>query len=1132
MTRPFQEGPKVWQKPGLRGGDCGSLEVWVTTREALTAKNSRGSSINLRTPSFDWINDGAVPSHNGNGFAIADPAAVAGVMMDPSAFMGNPAQFNPQFANPQQLAMQNTPMRNASPSFPNAMYQTNSVIPSKRARPREDSIGQSPRQAPGMLPTSRAETPQQSPFPGYQPPGMAQQQGGQPSPYPHLQQNGSANATPSPIMSNQMRPGSVPQRVSTASPHPFSPAAQQFPQTSPVPSEHGGNPQAFMQQNAFPQGFNPQFTAQSPARPSPSPNPMGNPMMAQHMTQMQGQLPQQIQQMPQQMQNPMAGQMQNMMLQQQMGQGRGAMDPQKQQQLLYQMQMQQQRSLQQQINAQNMMQIAPNTNLTPAQIQAQAHVQAQVQHQAQQRNMMAGRPGVPNGQMPPGGMRPQQGIPAQQFLRQVPPAQFLNQLRAFFASSGQVMDQTLPTIGNQPIDLQALFHAVMKFGGYRAVTQSNGWVQVSMALNIHPQQVPAAPSHFKAIYERWLFKYEEMVKMRMQQGGMQKAPQMAPGTPTKIMPPGQMPGQMMQPGQPSPLQQGPMPSPAKPPGGQQAGMNGFPVHGQQPMMPSQTHQQRHSLSRSIQATPTNEDFSMQSPAQGKPGSMSVPGSAQAENQGMAEELAGTAKFAAPFVTNPEEYMPSSREHISYGGVDASLIKVGQELQNAMIDLPAAYELGNVDLHAITKSLQSGIHGEVRLALDVLARITASDFHSFAPTNTIPIPQIELKFCPELVEALVDCAEEQIELLAESSEEASNEIVISPYEDIVRACRIDRLTVKSIPVHGSSEYDLERAADRLICITTIFRNMSWRDDNHPALADEAVIKLLCVVIRYMGTREMLLRSNANTLDIMKDLVTLLSNIAGAIEIPGREQAFCLLQFLLAFAPNPPPTMVNGKLYFSVYDPRSHPYLPHAVDSLAKLLARDEPNRTHYTAIFTNESMLNTSPPCELLTRAFALAIAPIPDCTKEPRHPLPPLVEVRKPIIMQGLLAADIMAGLAPEFDSGVARSWLASGNGFAQNLYALVRQISSLYESQAMRPGRGPPKRDAELVYISSVGINLIRRLCEKARDPHRPAGESGIPPEILPARESVLQALQMHAREWTVEGMLTDLVAYARLVR
>src|SRR5690606_5045792 len=141
------------------------------------------------------------------------------------------------------------------------------------------------------------------------------------------------------------------------------------------------------------------------------------------------------------------------------------------------------------------------------------------------------------------------------------------------------------------------------------------------------------------------------------------------------------------------------------------------------------------------------------------------------------------------------------------------------------------------------------------------------------------------------------------------------------------------------------YDLDRAADRLICITTILRNLSWREENHAPLADETVIKFLCVLIRYLGTREMLLRTHANTLDLMKDLVTLLSNTPSAVERPGWEQASCLMQFLLAFAPPPGPTLPDDRLFFPAYAPSLHPYLPHAVDSLAKLLARDEPNRTY-------------------------------------------------------------------------------------------------------------------------------------------------------------------------------------------
>jgi SWI/SNF chromatin-remodeling complex subunit SWI1 len=1104
-----------------------------------------------------WINETAVPNHNGNGFPhINDPSAVAGTMMDPSSFMGNPTQFNAQFANPQQMGMTNGPMRNASPSFANPMYQTNPVIPSKRPRPREDGIGQSPRPAPGMLPTSRAETPQQSAFQGFQQPGMPQQPSGQPSPYPHLQTNGSANATPSPIMGNQMRPGSVPQRVASTSPHPFSPAAQQFPQASPIASEHGGTPQPYMQQNNFQQNFNPQFTpGQSPARPSPAPNPMAGQMMPQQMGQMSQQQMQQIQQMQQmagQMPNQMAGQMMpgqmagqmagqmpgqipgqmggqmpNMMFsQQQMAQPRNALEQQK---LLYQMQLQQQAqrtSLQmQQMGAQNMM-------------QGQHH-----QNQAQARNMMAARQGVPNGQMPPGAMRQQPGVPQQQIPRVPPPEQFMKHLTAFMNSKNLTLD-VHPVVEGRQIPLYNLFQFVYnKAGGYRNTTQSNVWPQVSQFMGFPPQQCPGAPQQFRAIYERNLLKYEELwaaqQKMRQQQqGGMLNAQNVQQGTPTKAITPGQMPPQMMQPGQQPQLQQAQTQSPIKPPGSQQPGVNGFPAgqppHGQQPILTSQVHT-RNSLSRSVQATPTADDFPLPSPAQSKAGTVSLPGSAHPESQGIPDDVGTTMKFPAPFATKPDEYMPCSREVSTFGGADVNALwKVGDELQRSKIDVPLPIDLGNVDIHALTKSIQSGIHGELRLALDTLASLTCSDYHFVNPTQPFPIPQIDLRHCDELVEALVECAEDQLDLLVENSEEASNEITISAYEDLMRACRVEKFSLRNVTLLGSQAYEIDRAVDRLICITTVLRNLSWREENHACLADDTVIKFICVLIRYLGTREMLLRTHGDTLDLMKDLVTLLSNIASSVEIPGREQAFCLLHFLLAFAPTPGPTWSNDRLLFASYDPSLHPYLPHAVDCLAKLLARDEPNRTFYKAIFAAEAAVNASPPCELLTRTFGLAISPIPDHSRDHRPMnLPSLVEARKPLLMQGLLAADIMAGLAPGFESGVTRAWLASGNGFAQNLFLLARQLSVQYEGPPVRTGgggqqRGQPKRDSDLVYIVGLAVSMLRRLTDKARDPSNPVGDGGIPPDVMPAKESVLNALQMQAQEWAKEGMLADLLAYA----
>lgn len=598
-----------------------------------------------------------------------------------------------------------------------------------------------------------------------------------------------------------------------------------------------------------------------------------------------------------------------------------------------------------------------------------------------------------------------------------------------------------------------------------------------------------------------------------------------------------------------------MQSPIKPPGHTpQGSINGFPGphpgHGQ-PGPSSTPGHSRNSLSRSVQPTPTVDEFALASPAQSKAGSLSLPGSAHPENQGLQAESAASMRFPAPFAADPDEYMPCSREIATFGGLDTKAIeKVAEDLRHSKIDVPAPIELGMVDIQALTRSIQSGIHGEVRLALDTLASLTSADHY-----NHIPIPPIDLQHCDDLVDTLVECAEEQADLLAENSEEASNEVTIPLYEDVVRACRIERLSLRKIKLFGTPSYELDKAVDRLICITTILRNLSdpVYQHNHKFLADEVVIKFLCVIIRYLGTREMLLQTHANTLDLMKDIVMLLSNIASEVVIPGREQAYCLLQFLLAFTPSPAPILSGEPLFFPSYDPSLQPYLPHAVDALAKLLARDEPNRTFYKAIFAADAAPSSSSPCELLTRTFALAISPIPppgplplsplDHPRDPRladsfdtrpSNLPSLVEVRKPFLMQGLLAADILASLAPGYESGIARAWLACGNGFAQNLFLLVRQLSAQFEGVSHRGGhqRGQPRRDSELVYIVRLAVSMLRRLSEKARDPSDPAGENSIPAAALPSQDSILGALQMQQPEWTKEGMLADLVAFTNLER
>lgn len=462
------------------------------------------------------------------------------------------------------------------------------------------------------------------------------------------------------------------------------------------------------------------------------------------------------------------------------------------------------------------------------------------------------------------------------------------------------------------------------------------------------------------------------------------------------------------------------------------------------------------------------------------------------------------------------YHPRVRTLDTCGGIDLGLMaQLGAELDYHRPTMPTFAELGVIDIHALNMSLQSSLRAEMRYALDTLTVISAE-----------PRFQLSLPGCDDLLEALIDCAEEQVELLVEHAVEVSDVIDIASYEDLLRAARAEVDMLQPVPDFGSVEYELDRAVERLICITTILRNLSFAEMNHQVLSDSIVIRPLANIIRHLGTRNMLFRKFKDTLDFMKDVVIFLSNLAQIIEIPGKEEALSLLHFLLAFAPCPPP-MNNGSdtILFSPYQPTLHRYLPLAVDSLAKLLVRDEPNRTLYRAIFLNDHA--STPPFDLLTRTFALAISPIPEIGKI--NPIP-VVVARKPYLIQGMLAAEILSDLTPGHETGVARSWLSSGDCFALNLLRLVCLLSTDQSVQATRQllaGRAREQEPLTFASITHRGITVLRRLAEKSYDADDPT--AGPPTGISLKKEGLLGTLLNHGADAAV---VRELCAYAGLDR
>ena len=436
----------------------------------------------------------------------------------------------------------------------------------------------------------------------------------------------------------------------------------------------------------------------------------------------------------------------------------------------------------------------------------------------------------------------------------------------------------------------------------------------------------------------------------------------------------------------------------------------------------------------------------------------------------------------------------------HGGLPLTHIDFQGPLQ-AMLhykhDMPRHNELGVVDVRALTLSIRSGLHGEVRLALDVIAAV--SHEHS-----------ISLQNCDELLDSLIDCANDQIELLTDGTSKSSEVLQFPSYQQQVRNVNTQSYMLQETSDSGSLSYKLERAADRLISITTILRNLALPANafapvpgNDESLGEHNVIRMIAAAIRYLGTRRLFLRTHQNALDFGKDVVVFLSAIAPSIHLSSKDDALSILHFLLSFAPEPRPNAQDDTITFANYVPATHRYYPHAVDTLAKLLSQD-PNRTVYRNIFASDSA--SSPPFDLLTKAFGLSIAAIPDLAhkRTPRD----MAIVCNATLAQGLLAAGILISMIPSTDCNLALSWRRSQDGFALKLQAALSTMADIPSREPHRHRDGRIRADDETYH----GLNMIYargsvvwKKLESARDTE--ASGKDLPLDVYSPKRIVISA-------------------------
>ena len=958
----------------------------------------------------NWLND-ASQFQNGDGGAFNAP-------VDPSlAFMSNPntMSFDPAQLSYQQVQarMPGSNMSNGSPAPQTPVYPTQSVVPSKRPRPPEESMGASPGQYPGTLPGARSQTPQ-SAYANY--PGMTNGAApfSAPSPYPPYTQ-ANTNSSQSPVMQNQAyKTSASPQNPQTVSPSPFSPGIQPMgAQHSPAHSDHGsrvntpqGGPQPYPQ--GLPYGMAPGMASNQQFPPTPTPNMNGS--------------------APPAYPHP-------------------SLNHQQQQQRAYEARMRQM----QQMNTMGPSQRPPNSMMNPM---IQPPNQAQNAQMAQYRAQKAQ------------GQQPQRPHAMEQMSRQI---------ISFMQQRGLPFNPT-PVISGKPFSAAHIFMAGIKLGGSRRLHAQNMWPSMAQMFQFPPPQCPAAGAEMSSYWVSNLTQWEIHWMHQQQQSRQQRAmsesmraaggisgadPNLKQGAYPRDnkmqIPETQRPAQIdasMQNQAQVPIK-GALPQTFDP---RYALPNGQSTQPQSQPLQKQVNgymQQHASAQQAARITGSQSQAPFDGP---KLNGRSYGAKKRITTGNEPRKSSELQEFLAPLVHDfdeepekaiqesgmsleqippgnnneakgdePESQVPSRPRH--YGGMCITLDNFGTVL-GLVLDqkqnITRIQELCQFDIEALVLSLRSGIDGEIRFALDVLAAMSYDEMELY-------------RFNDDILESLVECAEDQLKYLTDASFSTSDSPTFTSYEALFQNSYAEAINLQEIAEFGSKTFSQDRSANRLICVLSILGNISTNDGYEQNLIDAHAQKMLLACLRLAGTHKAFLGSQANNLDFRKDMAKLLVSVVPHFVFRSRDDVQCLLLFLLSFAPTPPPSTKAPKVIFPAYDRSVHPCLPDALEIMADLVAIES---THHIlkAIFYADAVSTTT--TDLLTRAFGLAVAPLPEADSLDRHNLD---TCRFNMIAQGLLLADALIDMIPGSRRDLARRWLSSQDQFPLRLELV---ISPYHESQ------------------------------------------------------------------------------------
>lgn len=302
--------------------------------------------------------------------------------------------------------------------------------------------------------------------------------------------------------------------------------------------------------------------------------------------------------------------------------------------------------------------------------------------------------------------------------------------------------------------------------------------------------------------------------------------------------------------------------------------------------------------------------------------------------------------------------------------------------------------------------------------------------------------------------------------------------------------LSKAEVDELHKHNKSHISFfwdESYIDRLICVTMVLRNISFTDLNQSYLAQEpTVMEFLFRLVRILGSSSEVVKLKRRQLSIQKNIITLFANLGLHIIIPSAADAFSVLLLILSFSPEQFPFRKNEdgseSLFFGEYDPTVDRYLGCAIDSLAKIIPRDPPNRTFFQDIFLNTcndsdylELLNRHlqgrqlRPFEFLTRTFALSLSTLP---RSDFRLIPRALELRASLIQQSLLVASNLSSMVPKY---------GYFDDIIQSLSSSQEQMHHLIESLILPVLEKQTKINLANIWLNSVesfGPTLLRASC------------------------------------------------------